>query len=289
MMSTTQVAGIVIAAAMAIMLLHRLCWFTWNLLGRTARGAAPYLRGWGEWAYTHPMRAALAARWPRLYALLERRLSPHSFSGLPLTLMATAALYVLGLFGGLIEDLLQREGLIVFDADINAFFGPYRVTPLLETFLWLTAFGSSPAIVAVGFVATGFLWSHRRWFMLLPLWTAVLGAQATTFTGKYLFDRERPEFIAAASAASPSFPSGHATAAMAVYGFLAYALARDLPTVRARFELAFWAGTLIAFIGFSRIFLSLHHTSDVLGGFLVGAFWLLVAFALAERAHRSRT
>lgn len=289
MVSKIHLAGIAIAVILAVVLLRRLCWFAWNLLARAARGASPRLRGWSEQAYAHPLRAALAARWPRPYALLAQRVSPHSFSGLPLTLMVIAALYVLGLFGGLIEDLLVREGLILFDADINAFFGPYRVTPLVEAFLWLTAFGSSPTIVAVGVVATGFLWSHRRWFLIAPLWITVLGAQATTFASKYLFDRERPQFIEAASAASPSFPSGHATAAMAVYGFLAYALARELPTVRARFELVFWTAVLIASIGFSRIYLSLHYASDVVGGFLVGTFWLLVGFAVAERTIRTQT
>jgi len=190
---------------------------------------------------------------------------------------------VLGLFGGLIEDLLQQEGLVRLDEGINAFFGPYRIAPVVEAFLWLTAFGSSPAIVAVGVVVSGFLWSYGRSFLLAPLWIAVLGSQATTWAGKFLMGRERPQFIEAASAVAPSFPSGHATAAMAVYGFLAYALARELPTSRARFELLFWTALLIAAIGFSRVFLSLHYASDVLAGFLVGTFWLLVGFAFAAQ------
>ena len=285
-MTTTHLAGIAVALVVAIVLLHRITWIGWKLLARMARSASPHLRGWGQSAYAHPLRAAFAERWPRMHAVLARRLSPHDASGLPLTLVAAAALYVLGLFGGLIEDLLQREGLVVFDERINAFFGPYRVTPLVEAFLWLTAFGSSPAIVAVAMVVTGFLWSYGRTFLLGPLWLAVLGSLATTWAGKFLIGRERPPFIDAASAVSPSFPSAHATAAMALYGFLAYALARELPTVRARFEVVFWAAVLIASIGFSRIFLSVHHASDVLAGFLVGTFWLLVGFAIAERSMR---
>lgn len=287
-MTTIQLAGLAVVAIVAFALLHRLAWFAWSLADRAARRASPHLRGWGAMAYAHPLRAALAARWPRLYAVLARRVNPHSFAGLPLTLMAIAALYVFGLFGGLIEDLLQREGIILFDADINALFAACRVTPLLEAFLWLTAFGSSPAIVAVGVVATGFLWSHSRSFLVAPLWITVLGAQATTWAGKYVIGRERPGFIEAASAVAPSFPSAHATAAMAVYGFIAYVIARELPTARARFELVFWTATMVTSIGFSRIFLGVHYTSDVVGGFLVGTFWLLVGVAGAERARRTR-
>jgi membrane-associated phospholipid phosphatase len=56
---------------------------------------------------------------------------------------------------------------------------------------------------------------------------------------------------------------------MALYGFLAYALTRNLPGRRERFEVAFWTAVLIAAIGFSRIFLSLHYTTDVLAGSMV--------------------
>jgi undecaprenyl-diphosphatase len=284
-MSTIQLTVLIVAVIVVVLLLRQLAWFVWRLLVHVARGMSPHLRDWGELSHVHPLRAALTARWPRLYEAMVRRSSPHKFSGLPLTLLAVAALYVLGLIGGLIEDLLQREGIVSFDLAINNFFGPYRTGPLLEVFLWLTALGSSPAIVAVGVVATGFLWADRRAFFVGPLWITFLGAQVTTWAGKLLIGRERPTFIEAVSAVLPSFPSGHATAAMAVYGFLAYALARDVPSARARFELAFWAAVLIALIGFSRIFLSLHYASDVVSGFLVGGFWLLVGFALAEFAR----
>jgi membrane-associated phospholipid phosphatase len=69
---------------------------------------------------------------------------------------------------------------------------------------------------------------------------------------------------------------------MAVYGFLAFAIARDLPTVRQRFEVAYWTAVLIGMIGLSRIVLGVHFVTDVTGGFLVGAFWLLIGFTIAE-------
>jgi membrane-associated phospholipid phosphatase len=81
---------------------------------------------------------------------------------------------------------------------------------------------------------------------------------------------------------SPSFPSGHATGALAVYGFVAYAIARDRGGLRLRFELTFWTLVLAALVGLSRVFLSVHYASDVAAGFLVGGFWLLAGFALTE-------
>ena len=59
-------------------------------------------------------------------------------------------------------------------------------------------------------------------------------------------------------------------------------IARDLPRSRQRFEVAFWAAMIIGLICFSRVFLSLHYVSDIAAGLLVGTFWLLVGFAVAE-------
>jgi membrane-associated phospholipid phosphatase len=284
----TAFAVLVVAALAAVLLLHRLAWMGVRLLIGSARRLTPGMRGVGNWALAHPLHAWFLRRHPRLHAIARARLSPHAFSGLPLTLMTAAAIYVAALFGGVVEDLLMTEGIVAFDQSINAFFGPYRVDPLLPVVLWVTALGGGPAITAVAIAATGLLWAARRRYVLASLWIALLGAEATSTLGKYLVGRARPEFLDVAKAWTPSFPSGHSTASMAVYGFLAYVIARDLPGLRRRFEVTFWTILLIALVGFSRIFLSVHYASDVLSGFLVGGFWLLVAIAVAEWTRAPR-
>ena len=77
---------------------------------------------------------------------------------------------------------------------------------------------------------------------------------------------------------------------MAVYGFIAYIISRDLMTTRQRFEMIYWTAVLICLIGFSRMLLGVHYASDVAAGFLVGGFWLLLGFALAEhKYHQQQT
>ncbi len=242
----------------------------------------PMLRETRTWARVRPVQAWLRLRHPRLYATLAARLRPKPFTGLPLTLLVLGALYVAALLGGLTEEVLEAGAVLRFDQAVNAAFGPWRVRPLIGILLWITALGAGPALAAVAAVATAFLWADRRPGFILPLWVAFLGAQVTTWSGKFIIARHRPDFIQAVSEASPSFPSGHATASMALYGFLAYALVRDLPGRRERFEVAFWVAVLVLAIGFSRIFLSLHYMTDVAAGFMVGAFWLLVGFAVSE-------
>jgi undecaprenyl-diphosphatase len=231
--------------------------------------------------------AKLHSKFPQAAALFHKRLTPNRFTGLPLTLIVTAALYIAALFGGLVEELFEADELVRFDQWFNQQLDPLRIDGIVSVFSWVTDLGGSSALAAVAFVTTGLLWVHGHGYMIAPLWLSLLGSQITTYTGKYLIARPRPEFVTEVVAVTPSFPSGHATSAMAVYGFIAYIIASRLAGVRPRFEIIYWAAVLIGLIGFSRMLLSVHYASDVAAGFLVGGFWLLLGFALAEYSRRS--
>lgn len=232
------------------------------------------------------LRAWFLDRFPGSYRLIASRLDPRSFAGLPLTLFVVAGFYLLVLLGGLVEAVLEAEEAQTFDAAIADFIAPYRHPFLVALFQWITELGSMPTLTAVAIVASGFLWARGPRAYIPAVWLSVVGSQITTYSGKYVFARARPDFVLDVTAYTPAFPSGHATGAMAVYGIIAYAILRELPWPRGRFEIAFWTGVLIALIGFSRIFLGVHFTTDVAAGFLVGLFWLLAGIALAEMSRR---
>lgn len=275
------------ATGAAILCLWWLAWLVVRLSARAVGRLPGLLAGRRAWTRIHPLRAMLMQRLPRTYTFLSRRFDPRDFTGLPLTLLAAAALYLVSLFGGLVEELGEAKELAAFDNRIDALVNPWRTTYLTGLFAWITDLGGTAALAAAAFVTTGFLWAYRRLHFVLPLWVNIVGSQATTYLGKFAFDRARPEFVTDVTAVSPSFPSGHTSGAMAVYGFIAYAIARDLTDPRQRFEVTFWTAVFIALIAFSRVFLSVHYASDVVAGFLVGGFWLLVGFAVAEHLRRS--
>ncbi len=233
------------------------------------------------------VRGDLVGRWfsrrfPRTARVLRARTDPTVFTGLPLTLLVLAAAYLAVLFGGLVEEVFDTQGIKAVDDTIVSWVAPWRTQTLVDIFEWITNLGSMETLTAVAIVASAFLVAHGPQRYVLPIWLTVVGSQVTTFGGKFIIDRPRPDFVLDVTASTPSFPSGHTTGAMAVYGIIAYAVLRDVSSPRARFDVAYVAAVLIALIAFSRIFLSVHFPSDVAAGLLVGSFWLLAGIALAE-------
>jgi undecaprenyl-diphosphatase len=81
-----------------------------------------------------------------------------------------------------------------------------------------------------------------------------------------------------------SFPSGHSAAAVALYGALAWLLARG-----ARRPYAWLLLLVPVAVGFSRLYRGMHHPSDVVAGFLLGAGALLIANRAVLRPASARS
>jgi len=83
----------------------------------------------------------------------------------------------------------------------------------------------------------------------------------------------------------PSFPSGHALHYTVFYGFLAVMLATAYKPSGWRTVLIVVCIALIALVGVSRVYLGEHWTSDVIGGYLIGALYLAPLCLAYRWAH----
>ena len=72
-----------------------------------------------------------------------------------------------------------------------------------------------------------------------------------------------------------SFPSGHATLSVVVYGFLAFLVSLRASHV-SRVFMASGVVLLVAAIAFSRLYLGVHWMSDVVAGLSFGMAWVAV-------------
>ena len=145
---------------------------------------------------------------------------------------------------------------------------------------WIGGGAQRYIIVAVLTLA---LWRWWGWSSALAMGVTTLIAALTSDVMKYFFARVRPDFVAQLDPiTSPAFPSGHANNAAVVYTLFI------MLVPQARHPL--WqltAATMILLTGVSRIMLGVHWPTDVLGGWMMGAsFALMAGGVIAYRQHQ---
>jgi undecaprenyl-diphosphatase len=131
------------------------------------------------------------------------------------------------------------------------------------------------------------LWLLWRRLPRLALFVVItgIGSSLLNVSVKSAVHRLRPVLEdPVAHAGGLSFPSGHAQAAIVGYAVLLLVFLPVLDGVWRRAAITA-AVVMVLAVGFSRIALGVHYLSDVLGGFLLGAAWV-VAMAAAFNAWR---
>jgi membrane-associated phospholipid phosphatase len=190
-----------------------------------------------------------------------------------LTFAMTAALYA---FSGTFQrfDYWIGNGIHTV-ADMVS----YRMLSLMAV---ISFFGGQGAII-IAVLVFGYLLVRRSWAELL-LWSGTIGGMLVlNRLLKSIFEMTRPvvghmDLLEV----SDGFPSGHAMAAIVTYGLLAYLIAQR--SELRSFHLVSWvsAGFIALSVGFSRLYLTVHHFSDVVGGWFVGLAWMSLCIWLYQ-------
>jgi membrane protein DedA with SNARE-associated domain/membrane-associated phospholipid phosphatase len=220
-------------------------------------------------------------RHDKLAVFLKNRVDRHQFSGMPLTIISLAFIYVLFLFGGIVEDILLSEVIVSVDVRVANLLSIFKNKGLTAFFFWITLLGKWQLVADFVLFTLALLWVWRKREYIVPMLLTIAGSEIFVQLGKFAFHRARPA-AAIYAERSFAFPSGHATIAVAFYGFVAYLLIRNNEKWKRKVNIFFFWLIVILAIGFSRLYLGVHYVSDVWGGYLVGALWLLAGIAASE-------
>ena len=152
----------------------------------------------------------------------------------------------------------------------------------------VTGLGSSVVLASIAGLAAVLLVARRRRAEAVFVVLALVGTLLLNDALKLVVHRPRPGFDWAEVWPESSFPSGHAMSSFVVYVAIALVIWRLQGRRVGAFALAL-AIVLAVGIGISRIYLGAHWLTDVLGGYLAGALWLLLLVAAWARASRLRS
>lgn len=147
----------------------------------------------------------------------------------------------------------------------------------------LRLLSGTEVVAGVGAVLAVIAWLAGRRRPALALAAGLALMVLLQFAVKEIVDRPRPTpdlVDLRAGYTSPSFPSGHTMSPTYLYGFLALAaLASPLPRGLQVAAVALVAAFLLLG-GLANVYLGVHWTSDVIGGYL----WALLVLIPAARA-----
>lgn len=134
-------------------------------------------------------------------------------------------------------------------------------------------------------ILTVALWRWWGWGAALAMGITTLISAFTSDVMKYFFARVRPDLVTQLDPiSSPAFPSGHSNNAAVVYILFIMLV----PQARhPLWQLA--AAVMIVLTGLSRVMLGVHWPTDVLGGWMLGTSFALMAGAIiAYRQHQKQ-
>jgi membrane protein DedA with SNARE-associated domain/membrane-associated phospholipid phosphatase len=215
------------------------------------------------------------------------RLTPGAL-GLELTTML-ALLAVGGFTFFFVGEIASDPGLP--DLDRMAADAAERVgsDPLVEVAKVVTYLGSLSVIVPVTIATATWAALRRRWIEVVTL---VVGQGLLVLcvqVAKAAYDRDRP-FGGLVDVDYASYPSGHTAYAVTLVACAAV-LVRAGSGWAVRFAAVTVAAVIVVVIGATRVYLRVHHVTDVIGGAALGvAIWSFVgALALIAGYVRQNT
>jgi len=198
------------------------------------------------------------------------------FLSLSLLLGLAAAVGALIFFGWLADEVLEGETRH-FDEVTRAAIHQLA-SPLLTTIMRGLSFVGSTLALSIGTTIVVVRFALLKWAREAILFAITMaGAGLLNVTLKLAFQRPRPvPFFDLPPPGSYSFPSGHALTSACFFGALAAILTARVKSRRVRLFLWVVCTLMFVLIGFSRIYLGVHHTTDVIAGFVAALIWILV-------------
>jgi len=202
------------------------------------------------------------------------------------TIVLVGAVWI---FGGISEDLITGDPLVIVDAFISDWLRAHVDSGFTRGMQMVSALGATFVIgILYALIVCVLLW-RRLWDALLGLVLAVSGGILLNILLKHLFGRARPGWADPLMALTdPGVPSGHTMMATILYGYVAVFLMSRIAWWWWRLVIATVMIVLVLAIALSRMYLGAHYLSDVMGAMAAGTAWLALCLTAVEAWRRHR-
>ncbi|MFD3748502.1 phosphatase PAP2 family protein [Nocardia sp. NPDC058633] len=197
---------------------------------------------------------------------------------LVLALMATAAV----LIGVLTWQV--TSGVTTMDTRVLDWMIAHRGEALTDVATVITDLGATLSMAIVAVVTVGWFLLRRNRPVAALVAITWLGSGVLVWVIKRLVGRHRPpEASRLVFEPSLSYPSGHTLGSTVVVGIVAIVLIPRLRKHWFRVTATVFAVAFPVAVGWSRVYLGVHWTTDVLAGWIIGLLWLILCVTAFTR------
>jgi membrane protein DedA with SNARE-associated domain len=190
-------------------------------------------------------------------------------------------LFALYVFSKMIDNFVEQEALINFDIWVNTNITNLESPYLNNLMIFFTNLGGTLSLSLLSVALMVFFISKNKWRYSILLLSAMVGGKLIEIATKNIIGRDRP-LGNLVEVSGYSFPSGHATATIIFFSLLIYYFKNHIAHKATKITLITLSVLFILIVGFSRIYLHAHWTTDVIGGFALGVFWLTLLILALE-------
>ena len=183
-------------------------------------------------------------------------------------------------FFALAEDVFNKEimnGDIVGYKLVSTFLISDFATPIAK---FITNFGGAIILIGLAFMLFIFIKNKKIGVSIISNLAIITLLNQLL---KRIVQRPRPTEFRIVEESGYSFPSGHSMVSMAFYGYLIYLIYKYVKNKYLKWISIILLSILICFIGISRIYLGVHYTSDVLGGFFISISYLIIYISAVNK------
>ena len=166
------------------------------------------------------------------------------------------------------------------DAEIMNLVMGFRNVKATKAFVFFTYLGDWRTIISLSIVAVVIFWLLRKRREIIFFLVALISGEVIKELLKFLIHRPRPDIrFSLIPENGYAFPSGHAVMSVIFYGIISYFIYKVCKKLWQKLIVLFTFFIFIFLVGFSRIYLGIHWTSDIIAGWLIG-FSILVFFII---------
>lgn len=188
-------------------------------------------------------------------------------------------IYTVSLF--ILIGLLFTNQLLATDMIIYNFISHFIAPNITKFFVVITELGDYIGVFMAVIIILIYNHKHNTKRNISLILILVFCSLYVLIT-KNVFQRPRPDILQLIDIDGFSFPSGHSTFSMAIYGYLIYLVNKD-NNCWFKYIVTALLVILIICIGLSRIYLGVHYFSDVLAGFISGLIILNLVLVMEKR------